>query len=94
MPSAIVTSQYGHRCSSGPMAVQDIVVMASGMKPLITPTIRQISVAKIPVIFDLNRSLQGFDKPGVADVCFKCPNRICKKSITLDNLNSLNVSAI
>ncbi len=35
---------------------------------------------------------KGFDKPGVADVSFRCPNRICKKSITFDSLNSLNKS--
>ena len=39
--------------------------------------IRQISILKIPAIFELNRSLQGFDKQGVADVSFRCPNRIC-----------------
>ena len=59
----------------------------------IPPTIRQISILKIPAIFDLNRRLQGFDNPGVADVSFRCPNRICKKSIAFDRLNILKVSA-
>jgi len=46
---------------------------------------------KIPAIFNLNGSLQGFDKPGVADVSFRSPNRICKKLIAFDRLNILNV---
>jgi len=29
---------------------------------------------------------------GVADVSFRCPNRICKKSIAFDSLNSFNLS--
>jgi len=49
---------------------------------------------KIPVIFDLNRNLQGFDRPGVADLSFRYTNRICKKSITFDKLNILNLSSI
>ena len=60
----------------------------------VSPTIRYISVTKIPVIFDLNHSLQEFDKPGVADASFRYPNRICKKSIAFDSLNSLNISQI
>jgi len=51
----------------------------SVLKPDVSPT-RQISILKIPAIFDLNRSIQGFDKVGVADVSFRCPNRVCKKS--------------
>jgi len=46
------------------------------------------------VILDLNRSLQGFDKPGVVDVSFRFPNRICKNSITFDRLNILNIHEI
>jgi len=47
-------------------AIQYIGVMVSGVKTLhISPTTRQISVAKIPAIFDFNHSLPGFDKPGV-----------------------------
>jgi len=46
------------------------------------------------VIFDLNHSSQGFDKPGVADVSFRYPNRICKKSIAFDRLNILNLSSL
>ena len=42
----------------------------------ISPANRLISVAKIPAIFDLNHSRQGFDKSGVADVDFRYPNRI------------------
>ena len=49
---------------------------------------------KIIWVFDLNRSLQGFDKPGVTDVSFGCPNCICKKSITFDSLESLNKSPV
>jgi len=53
--------------------------------PALSPTIRQISSLKIPVILDLNRSLQGFDKPGVADVSFRYPFDICNNFIDFDS---------
>jgi len=51
----------------------------------ISPTTRQISILKIPVIFDLNHSLQGFDKPGVPDVGFRYPFDICNIFVDFDS---------
>ena len=63
----------------------------SVLKPDVSPTIRQISVLKIPAIFELNRSLGVFDKPGVADVSFRYPFDICNNFMDFDSLESLNI---